>query len=32
MSAEDVSKGRNDRPTEDVVIVDCGEVGLEQAH
>lgn len=26
LSTEDVAKGRNDRPTEDVVIADCGEV------
>ncbi|PCH43622.1 hypothetical protein WOLCODRAFT_26065 [Wolfiporia cocos MD-104 SS10] len=26
---EDVPKGRNDRPTEDVVIVDCGELPLD---
>lgn len=25
-SAEDVAKGTNDRPSEDVVIADCGEV------
>ena len=23
---EDVAKGQNDRPKEDVIIVDCGEV------
>jgi len=23
---EDVAKGSNDRPVEDVIIVDCGEV------
>ncbi|KAI0743461.1 cyclophilin-like domain-containing protein [Daedaleopsis nitida] len=26
---EDVPKGRNDRPTEDVVIADCGELEVE---
>ncbi|KAF7790345.1 hypothetical protein EIP86_001300 [Pleurotus ostreatoroseus] len=26
---EDVAKGRNDRPNEDVVIVDCGELPVE---
>jgi peptidyl-prolyl cis-trans isomerase B (cyclophilin B) len=26
MSVEDVPKGKGDRPVEDVVIVDCGEV------
>jgi len=26
---EDVAKGRNDRPVEDVTIVDCGELPLD---
>lgn len=28
---EDVPKGRNDRPNEDVVIADCGEVRFNPA-
>ena len=28
---EDVPKGRNDRPSEDVVIVDSGELPVEPA-
>ena len=27
--AENVAKGRNDRPEEDVIIVDCGELEIE---
>ena len=26
---ENVAKGRNDRPEEDVIIVDCGELEIE---
>ena len=29
ISAENVAKGRNDRPEEDVIIVDCGELEIE---
>ncbi|CAG8683807.1 5013_t:CDS:2 [Racocetra fulgida] len=27
---EDVEKGSNDRPNEDVVIVDCGEIDIQE--